>query len=118
MNRCIRLVLPMASCSSAINDTLSIHVIVCMHSQRWRETSEEKRAKARLQDQMLSEVRQAAEVHRQVSYHIPALSSTLAVARPCSSLDVPCCNLKFIFTHVLTTIKQPFPQCYACSVFH
>jgi len=34
-------------------------------SQRWRETSEEKRAQARLQDQMINEVRQAAEVHRQ-----------------------------------------------------
>ena len=37
-------------------------------SQRWRETSEEKRAQARLQDQMINEVRQAAEVHRQASH--------------------------------------------------
>ena len=37
-------------------------------SQRWRETSEEKRAQARLQDQMINEARQAAEVHRQVKF--------------------------------------------------
>ena len=37
-------------------------------SQRWRETSEEKRAQARLQDQMINEARQAAEVHRQVRF--------------------------------------------------
>lgn len=38
--------------------------------QRWRETSEEKRAQARLQDQMINEVRQAAEVHRQVRQYM------------------------------------------------
>ncbi len=41
-------------------------IIAC--SQRWRETSEEKRAQARLQDQMINEARQAAEVHRQVRF--------------------------------------------------
>lgn len=41
-------------------------IIAC--SQRWRETSEEKRAQARLQDHMINEARQAAEVHRQVRF--------------------------------------------------
>lgn len=41
--------------------------------QRWRETSEEKRAQARLQDQMVSEVRQAAEVHRQVRQYMRSI---------------------------------------------
>ena len=35
-------------------------------SQRWRETSAEKRDLERLQHSMINEVRQAAEVHRQV----------------------------------------------------
>lgn len=38
--------------------------------QRWRETSEEKRDIERLQHGMVNEVRQAAEVHRQVRKHI------------------------------------------------
>ncbi|KAL3132680.1 Methionine aminopeptidase 2A, variant 2 [Trebouxia sp. C0010 RCD-2024] len=38
--------------------------------QRWRETSEEKRAQARLQDEMINEVRHAAEVHRQVRQYM------------------------------------------------
>lgn len=38
---------------------------VCI-SQRWRETSEEKRELERLEFDVLNEVRQAAEVHRQV----------------------------------------------------
>lgn len=41
--------------------------------QRWRETSEEKRAQARLQDQMINEVRQAAEVHRQVRTYMRSI---------------------------------------------
>ena len=36
-------------------------------SQRWRETSAEKRDKARLNTDLVNEVRRAAEVHRQVS---------------------------------------------------
>jgi methionyl aminopeptidase len=36
-------------------------------SQRWRETDEEKRALDRSNFDMINEVRQAAEVHRQVS---------------------------------------------------
>ena len=36
-------------------------------SQRWRETSAEKRELARLDNDLLQEVRQAAEVHRQAS---------------------------------------------------
>jgi hypothetical protein len=35
-------------------------------SQRWRETSEEKRELERLEFDILNEVRHAAEVHRQV----------------------------------------------------
>ena len=42
-------------------------MITCVCSQRWRETSEEKRDIERLQHGMVNEVRQAAEVHRQVS---------------------------------------------------
>ncbi|DBA93672.1 TPA: Methionine aminopeptidase 2A [Trebouxia sp. C0006] len=42
-------------------------------SQRWRETSEEKRAQARLQDQMINEARQAAEVHRQVRQYMRSI---------------------------------------------
>mmetsp|Transcript_7337 Transcript_7337/g.17636 ORF Transcript_7337/g.17636 Transcript_7337/m.17636 type:complete len:453 (-) Transcript_7337:533-1891(-) len=34
--------------------------------QRWRETNEEKREKQRLEESIINEVRQAAEVHRQV----------------------------------------------------
>lgn len=44
-------------------------MVLCLsHSQRWRETSEEKREMERLQHDMINEVRQAAEVHRQASY--------------------------------------------------
>ena len=49
-------------------------------SQRWRETSEEKRAQARLQDQMVNEVRQAAEVHRQASLHKVLFLQTYHIA--------------------------------------
>ena len=37
-----------------------------LRSQRWRETAEEKRELERLEFDTLNEVRQAAEVHRQV----------------------------------------------------
>ena len=41
---------------------------MCACSQRWRETSEEKRELERLEFDTLNEVRQAAEVHRQVRH--------------------------------------------------
>ena len=41
-----------------------------MCSNLWRETSEEKRELQRLQDDMVNEVRQCAEVHRQVRKYI------------------------------------------------
>ena len=40
-------------------------------SQRWRETSEEKRDIERLQADMVNDVRRAAEVHRQVTNMTP-----------------------------------------------
>lgn len=40
-------------------------LLVCC-SQRWRETNEEKRAMERSNFEVINEVRQAAEVHRQV----------------------------------------------------
>lgn len=43
-------------------------------SQRWRETSEEKRELDRLQHVMINEVRQAAEVHRQVRKYIQTIA--------------------------------------------
>ena len=49
-------------CTHAISAAMSV---AC--SQRWRETSAEKRELARLDNDLLQEVRQAAEVHRQVS---------------------------------------------------
>lgn len=39
----------------------------CFYSQRWRETSEEKRDIERLQEDMVNDVRKSAEVHRQVA---------------------------------------------------
>lgn len=44
------------------------HTVIIACSQRWRETSEEKRVQARLQNHMINEARQAAEVHRQVRF--------------------------------------------------
>lgn len=41
-------------------------VLLCVISQRWRETSAEKREQERLEFDTINEVRQAAEVHRQV----------------------------------------------------
>ena len=51
---------------SALHSTAH-EVAVALCSQRWRETSEEKRDIERLQQDMINEVRQAAEVHRQAS---------------------------------------------------
>ncbi|KAI3428315.1 hypothetical protein D9Q98_006695 [Chlorella vulgaris] len=42
--------------------------------QRWRETSEEKRELDRLQHGMINEVRQAAEVHRQVREYVRGIA--------------------------------------------
>lgn len=53
-------------------------VHVC--SQRWRETSEETRHRARLQDDMINEIRQAAEVHRQVG--LPQIQSSFLHLQP------------------------------------
>lgn len=42
--------------------------------QRWRETNEEKRQLERLENDMINEVRQAAEVHRQVRNYIQTIA--------------------------------------------
>ena len=52
-------------CSCAAAPVLIVEPAAC--SQRWRETSAEKRELARLDNDLLQEVRQAAEVHRQAS---------------------------------------------------
>ena len=44
----------------------SQRVLLQLCSQRWRETDEEKREIERLDADMINDVRQAAEVHRQV----------------------------------------------------
>ena len=54
-------------------------VAVALCSQRWRETSEEKRDIERLQQDMINDVRQAAEVHRQAS----ACSRSCTLVHPC-----------------------------------
>lgn len=50
-------------------------------SQRWRETNEEKRALQRSEHDMINEVRQAAEVHRQVLAAPPAPPAALIPRR-------------------------------------
>ena len=61
-------------------------------SQRWRETSEEKRELERLEFDTLNEVRQAAEVHRQVLLlcpeHAAIQRSGLQATRTCKGHTV------------------------------
>jgi methionyl aminopeptidase len=45
-----------------------------LRSQRWRETAAEKRELDRLQQDMINEVRQAAEVHRQVRAYVHTIA--------------------------------------------
>jgi len=49
------------------------HILSNWYSQRWRETSEEKRSIEKTEQAIINEVRQAAEVHRQVRMHASAL---------------------------------------------
>ena len=54
-------------------------------SQRWRETSAEKRELARLDNDLLQEVRQAAEVHRQARLGlltVPSCCEGAVAAKP------------------------------------
>lgn len=82
----------------------SIHM---EHSQRWRETAAETRERDRLQWDMINEVRQAAEVHRQVcgtacsvgwlfvvDMVVNASAPRLRFAATCAPLPSPaCCSL-------------------------
>ena len=60
-------------CILHITPVADLHHPLAMswRSQRWRETSEEKRSKERMEHAIINEVRQAAEVHRQVLAHAP-----------------------------------------------
>jgi methionyl aminopeptidase len=56
--------------------------------QRWRETSEEKRHLERLQNDMISDVRQAAEVHRQVRSHMrKVIKPGINMSQMCEMLE-------------------------------
>lgn len=56
--------------------------------QRWRETNEEKRALERSQYDMINEVRQAAEVHRQVRSYIRKIAKPgIAMIDICETLE-------------------------------
>lgn len=56
--------------------------------QRWRETSEEKRQMERLQWDQLNEVRQAAEVHRQVRNYIRTIAKPgIPMVQLCETLE-------------------------------
>eukprot|EP00884_Botryococcus_braunii_P004532 jgi/Botrbrau1/1407/Bobra.0063s0105.1 len=58
------------------------------HDQRWRETSEEKRELERLQHDMINEVRQAAEVHRQVRAYIHKIAKPgILMTELCETLE-------------------------------
>lgn len=75
------------SCVAVIYDLLCVNITTMMfleYSQRWRETSEEKRELERLEFDTLNEVRQAAEVHRQAILPVPAhmLSQQITENRP------------------------------------
>ena len=62
---------------------LNVEPVAC--SQRWRETSAEKRELARLDNDLLQEVRQAAEAHRQASLGLLTVLScceTAVAAQP------------------------------------
>eukprot|EP00887_Chlorella_sp_A99_P002610 scaffold6.g2610.t1 len=56
--------------------------------QRWRETNEEKRHLYRLQHDMINEVRQAAEVHRQVRSYIRTIAKPgILMTELCEQLE-------------------------------
>ena len=54
-------------------------------SQRWRETSEEKQHLERMERDMVNEVRQAAEVHRQVLFSSAAAAVALTIPQTTGS---------------------------------
>ncbi|KAL0032328.1 hypothetical protein WJX79_005517 [Trebouxia sp. C0005] len=58
------------------------------NDQRWRETSEEKRVQARLQNHMINEARQAAEVHRQVRQYMRSIIKPgISMTYMCETLE-------------------------------
>ena len=59
----------LSTCAAA----LTVEPVAC--SQRWRETSAEKRELARLDNDLLQEVRQAAEIHRQARHRLQSLTN-------------------------------------------
>jgi methionyl aminopeptidase len=65
-----------------------------MFSNLWRETSEEKRELQRLHDDMINDVRQCAEVHRQVrSYMSKIVQPGIKLIDMCETLEDSVCKL-------------------------
>ena len=54
---------------------------ISLCSQRWRETSEEKQHLERMERDMVNEVRQAAEVHRQVVFFSASPATASMISR-------------------------------------
>lgn len=58
------------------------------NSQLWRETSEEKRALERLEKDVINEVRQAAEVHRQARKYVQSIAKPgILLSDMCEKLE-------------------------------
>jgi hypothetical protein len=65
-----------------------------VHSNLWRETSEEKREMQRLQDDMINDVRHCAEVHRQVRAYIRKIAQPgIKLIDMCQTLEDSVRNL-------------------------